>query len=268
MERISDDPRPYAPCVALEQRAVTPLGEVYLLPTPSGLRPDSYDHVRRFLVDVVTYFTMRLGCTHESYIALHQSGARETIALFGSHAPSWLPETILGVWPHLPAPSMMTSEALMESRSPKDMRMYTLFRITAGGDACIDAMSTMLGTGTGIQILTRKDTDSFLRNQREIFLNFIKESLYRVFPWYIPLLAMKSLEEPITPLTEESLTNVTLYIRESPEEKGVLILAREPLDEVLLWTGCNPVDLADGSKQWRLPYDYPLKGLTPVQRTS
>jgi hypothetical protein len=64
---------------------------------------------------------------------------------------------------------------------------------------------------------------------------------------------MKSSEEPITALTEQALTGITLYIRESPEDGGILILSREPLEEILLHMGCQRIDLTQGLGQWRLP---------------
>ena len=254
MEDNSQDPHLYVPCATLERKGTTVLGEYYLLSAPIGLRPDSYDCARRFLVNLASHLVVQRDCTLESYVALHQARARETIELFADHAPSWLPETILGVWTHLPAPRMMTSEALMEmdSRSSTGMRMHTLFRVTTGTDACLDSMATMAGTGTGVQILSQIDAERLLYDLKDIFLNFIKERLFRVFPWYVPLLTMQSLEEPIATLTEQAFTHITLYIRESPEDGGILILSREHLEEALLRIGCQPVDLTHGVMRWKL----------------
>jgi hypothetical protein len=254
-EKHNEDPRLYAPCLTLEYRGANALGECYLLTAPLGLRPDSYDGIRRFLINFVLHFAMHKGCVHESYVALHQTKSRETIELFADHAPAWLPETILGVWTDLPAPRMMTSETLMETdpRLPAGTRMYTLFRVTTGAIACQDAMATMAGTGTGIQIVSQVETEKLLNNMKELFLDFIKERIFRIFPWYVPLLRMKSLEEPLTAITEQALTGITLYIRESPEDGGVLILSREPLEEVLLQIGCQRIDLTEVVWQWRLP---------------
>jgi hypothetical protein len=251
----NEDLRLYAPCLMLEERSGCILGKCYLLPMPLGLRPDSYDGARRFLVDLVSHFVMYKGCTHESYVALHQARARETIELFADHARDWLPETILGVWTHLPAPRMMTAETLMEmdAQPQAALRVPTLFRVNTGMQACLDAMSIMAGTGTGIQIVSRIETEKLLCNLKDLFLDFIKERLFRIFPWYIPLLKMNSLEEPIAALTEQALTNISLYIRESPEDGGILILSHEPLEESLLQIGCQPVDLTQELKQWRLP---------------
>lgn len=250
-----EDIRLYAPCLALEQRGATALGNCYVLTAPLGLRPDSYDGIRRFLSNLVSHFVMNKGCVHESYVALHQMRLQETNELFADHAPAWLPETVLGVWTHLPAPRMMTSEALMEMdpASPSSMRMYTLFRVTTGANACLDAMETMAGTGTGIQILSEIDSERLLRNLKDIFLDFLKERIFRIFPWYIPLLTMKSLEEPIAALTGRALQHIPLYIRESPEDGGILMLSREPLDETLLRIGCQPIDEIHETVKWKLP---------------
>ncbi|MGA7318410.1 MAG: hypothetical protein WBX22_31095 [Silvibacterium sp.] len=254
-EHHNEDTRLYAPCLTLECRGANALGEYYLLTAPLSLRPDSYDGMRGFLANLISHFVMHKGCAHESYVALHQTKSREIFELFADHAPAWLPETILGVWTNLPAPCMMTSETLMEMdpRLPAGTRMYTLFRVTTGANACLGAMATMTGTGTGIQIVSQIETEKLLNNLKELFLDFIKERIFRIFPWYVPLLRMKSLEEPITALTEQALTGITLYIRESPEDGGILILSREPLEEILLHMGCQRIDLTQGLGQWRLP---------------
>jgi hypothetical protein len=249
------DARLYAPCLTLEYRGADALGECYLLTAPLGLRPDSYDGMRRFLNNLISHFVMHKGCAHESYVALHQTKSREIFELFADHAPAWLPETILGVWTHLPPPRMMTSEALMEMdpRLPGGTRIYTLFRVTTGANACLDAMATMTGTGTGIQIVSQMETEKLLNNLKELFLDFIKERIFRIFPWYVPLLRMESLEESITALTEQALTGIALYIRDSPEDGGVLIFSREPLQEILSHMGCQRVDLTQAACEWRLP---------------
>lgn len=256
MEDNNQDLRPYAPCLTLELRESSVLGECYLLQAPLGLRPDSYDGVRHFLVNLVSHFITHRGCVHESCVALHQVREREVIELFADHAPAWLPETVLGVWTHLPAPRMMTAETLMEidpqSRTGSS-RIYTLFRVTTGANACLDAMTTMAGTGTGIQIVSQIESDKLLRNLKDLFLSFIKERIFRIFPWYLPLLRMKSLEEPIADLTVQALSGITLYIRESPEDGGIFLLSREPLEEVLLRIGCQLLDSTQEVRQWKLP---------------
>jgi|GEM_PF-2313536 len=254
MEDKFEDLRPYAPCVTLEKRGSSALGECYLLPAPLGLRPDSYDAMRRFLADLIYPFIRDRGCVHESYVALNQTKKRETNELFQDHARKWLPETVLGVWTHLPPPRMMTAENLieMDPRSPEGMRVHSLFRVTTGADACMDAVTTMAGTGTGIQIVSTLEAEKLLQNWRDLFLDFIKERIFRIFPWYIPLLRLKSLEEPIADLTTQALANIVLYIRESPEDGGLLILSHEPLEETFLRMGCLPVDRTTGAMQWKL----------------
>ena len=254
-KKHSEDPRLYAPCLTLEFRGANALGECYLLTAPLGLRPDSYDGIRHVLIELVSHFVIHKGCAHESYVALHQTKSRETIELFADHAPEWLPETVLGVWTHLPAPRMLTHEALMEidPSQSASTRMYTLFRVTTGAAARLDAMTTLTGTGTGIQIVSQIETEKLLNNLKELFLDFIKERIFRIFPWYVPLLSMRSLEEPVTVLTTQALSDIALNIRESPEDGGILIFAREPLEDILLRIGCNPIGAREEMRQWRLP---------------
>lgn len=255
------DLRVYDPCRTLVLKSKTVLGECYLLPAPLGLRPDSYDGMRRFLTSLVSHFVTRSGCFHQSFVALFQARSRETNELFADCAPRWQPETVLGVWTHLPAPRMMTKEAFMEldptsPSSATSMRVHNLFQIATDAHACLEAMETMTGTGTGIQIVSQVEPEIVLRNLKDLFLDFIKERIYRIFPWYIPLLSMKSLEDPIASLAERAMVNIPLYIRESPEDGGLLVLSREPLWDVLLAIGCEPEDFNDEGKLWMLPDEW------------
>lgn len=248
----AEDIRPYAAVKDLEYQGQAAGFEYYYIPSLSGLRPDSYDAVRVFLEDLVSYFTARLGCSHESFV---QIGKRDQIAtrLFAQNARKWIPETGLGVWPHRPAPRMLKAEDLEELNPNSGMPtlLHSLFRVTADANARLSAMTTMAGTGCGLQLISHTESAALLRDLKELFLGSIQDRVFRIFPWYVPLIEKAVLVEPMEPLAASAMRGISLYIRESPEDGGILIISPLPLSDIFTQLGCKQVEHGTIPK-WKL----------------
>src|SRR5579862_9716467 len=186
----TEDIRPYAAVKDLEYQGQAAGFERYYIPSPSGLRPDSYDPVRVFLEDLVSYFTARLGCNHESFVQIGKQRDQAATRLFVENARKWIPETGLGVWPHRSAPRMLKAEDMeeLDPNSGMPTLLHSLFRVTAGANARLNAMTTMAGTGCGLQLISRTESAALLRYLKELFLGFIEDRIFRIFPWYVPLI--------------------------------------------------------------------------------
>jgi len=249
----AEDIRPYAAVTDLEYQGRAEGFECYRIPSPLGLRPDSYDRVRLFLEELVSYFTARLDCSHESFIQMGKTRDQAATRLFSDHARDWIPETGLGVWPNRPAPRMWKMEDLedMDQTSGMPTLLHSLFRVTAGGNARLNAMTVMAGTGCGLQLVSRADGAVLLRNLKELFLGFIEDRVFRIFPWYVPLLDKAALMEPLASLTVQAMQGSSLYIRESPEDGGILIVSAQPLTEIVAQMRCEQVEYEPMPK-WKL----------------
>jgi hypothetical protein len=68
----------------------------------------------------------------------------------------------------------------------------------------------------------------------------------------VPLLENASLVEPISQPMLDAIQGITLYIRESPEDGGVLLLSTEPLRGTLEALGCTRQDFGE-KETWFLP---------------
>lgn len=240
----SEDIRHYSPLNQLEYKGRGGGLYCYLIPAPIGLRSDSYASVRLFLEALVLHFTFRLGCEHESFIQMRRTGNREASYLFADHAGGWIPEMGLGVWPHRPAPRLWKIDDFenMDRDTGMPTILHSLYRVTAEGNARLNAMTTMAGTGCGLQLVTGTKSAEVLRGLTELFLGFIQDRVFRIFPWYVPLLDKTAIIEPLDPLTIRAMQNVSLYIRESPEDAGILIVSAEPLTEIISQLGCEEVE--------------------------
>lgn len=252
-EKKSEDIRTYLPVSDLHFEGKSGNLNCYFIPAPQGLRPDSYDPARAFLLELVSYFTSRLGCNHESFIQIGQIREQTTTFLFAEHARNWVPETGVGVWPHRPAPRMLKMEDMenIESGEGTGPLLNSVFRVTAEANTRLGAMTTMAGTGSGLQIISHLESEKLLHDMKEVFLNFIHDRVFRIFPWYVPLIEKAVLAEPIETLTTDSMRGITLYIRESQEDGGILILSIEPLGDIFALLGCKQTERGDKPK-WKI----------------
>jgi len=70
-----------------------------------------------------------------------------------------------------------------------------------------------------------------LRNLKELFLGFIQDRVFRIFPWYVPLIEKAVLAELWTISRKHNARNLSLYQGE-PEDSGILIVSAQPLAEI------------------------------------
>jgi hypothetical protein len=251
--KAAGDIRAYVPVTELHFQGHGGGFDCYYIPASLGLRPDSYDSVREFLGRLVSYFTTRLECDHESFIQIGTTANSDATRLFSENAREWVPETGLGVWPHRPAPRIWTMQDMedLDPNSGMPTLLHSLFRVTADANVRLAAMTTMVGTGCGIQIVSRAESAALLRDLKELFLGFIQDRVFRIFPWYVPLIERAVLIEPLEPLVASAMRGISLYIRESSEDGGILIISPQPLSDIFTQLGCKQIEHGTIPK-WKL----------------
>jgi hypothetical protein len=227
--------------------------DCYCIAAPRGLRPDSYDPARSFMEELVSYLTVRSGWSHQSFVQMGHGQDRTATRLFADHAREWIPEMGLGVWTNRPAPRQWKTQDFEEMDPATGMPplLHSVYRVTADANGRLNAMTTMVGTGCGLQCLSPAEGEVVLREWQELFLEFIEDRVFRIFPWYVPLLDRTALVEPLETLTTRAMQNVALYIRESPEDGGILIASAEPLAGVITHLGCEQIESGPTPK-WSL----------------
>jgi len=163
---------------------------------------------------------------------LHWGGGPEKLA---QHGREWLPMLGLGVWPDREPPRFWTMEDfkdLTPGEKPRTL-MDQVFRISAPTEARLNARDVLLGLGTIVQIITPETTEVFLRRARSVLLPPITDPSYTCFPFYVPLLEAKSIVSARMEEIENRLCGASVYVRESKQDNGVLIVSRDPLRGVL-----------------------------------
>jgi hypothetical protein len=190
----------------------------------------------------VKYFVNKLAGvishgTLEVFLQLTQFGSGKQRLV--EHGSNWAPELGLGVWPARPSPTLWTQEDIANLIPGEKLRplMHQVLRISGSKRDREQASDTMLDLGTILEIMAPGDTKSLLARTRGVLLPGIKEPSLRNFSCYVPLLDRKSLESATAEQLDAWLCGAAVYIRESFEDKGILIASRVPLTPTLKQLG-------------------------------
>ncbi len=174
-------------------------------------------------------------------------------ARLARHAREWMPELGLGVWPDQPPPALPTAadfEDLGPQEKPRPM-MYEVMQITGEASTKQLALAAMLGTGAVLEAVTPAGGETFLEQTKALLLPPIKEPGLRRYPFYVPILERKTLESAGPEQLDKWFCGASAYIRESAQDKGILIVSREPLTPLL--EGLGGEFLKTPEPQWRIP---------------
>jgi hypothetical protein len=221
-------------------KPIAPPWEAFLLPLSGFPLPD--DEViplRTFLTNLTREVSARWHLSSEVCVQVEQSDETEYRLLHAKHAREWIPEVGLGVWPDREPPAVWTKEEFMNIAPGEKLRpmMYQVLRITTSQAERQQARDLMLKYGPALEIMTSDDSDAFLRKATDLLLPPIKDLSYTCFPFYVPLLEIKSLAGASPEQLEACFCGASVYIRESFEDKGILLASKRPLTGVLQHLG-------------------------------
>jgi hypothetical protein len=226
------------------QAAVLPLSS---FPTPE----DQLGPVRRLIQKLVR----SLGASEssvETFIELTNLHLADGAAHLSKHGRHWMPSMGLGVWPDREPPTGWTIEEFQELVPGEKVRplMNIAMRVMGPVEARHHARDVLLGRGTIIQVLADLDGDELLEQARNLLSPPIKDPSFTSFPFYIPLLEARSISRASADQLDAWSCGTHTYIRESPEDLGILILSRS-LDETLGALG--GVLSSTEPREWQIP---------------
>lgn len=202
-----------------------------------------------FIRKAMALILQRDGGTPETFIQftqLHLGGGAKRLA---SRGQEWLPRQGLGVWPDREPPHGWTLEELRDLLPSEKVRplMDIVLRITSAGKQN-DARDAMLGTGTVLQFLV-PSSGEFLAAARNLLLPPITDPSYTTFAFYVPLLQGASVTNSPLKQTDLWMCGAHAFLRESPEDEGILLFARGSLDDILREAGA----VRTAQEEWSVP---------------
>ncbi len=163
--------------------------------------------------------------TNRSVFLQHQylPNGKET---FNEHLQQWRPESGLGVWPDREAPRLWkTADFFRMARGESMPLMYRVFRL--GGDAASSAQAVELLAGSGmVMVIAHTATaEVILKQYKDTYLPGITQPNLRMFPFYVPLLDVKSVKDRKAQELQKWLGGARFYLRESPQDNGILVIS-------------------------------------------
>ena len=214
---------------------------VFLLPV-SGfpLKVPEFGLVRRYLGMIATVLEKEHGLKQEVLQQMWKLAPESGAGLVSSHAKLWKPQIGLGIWPDREPPTSW-SQATMQDAAAAALRgdeptkpYYNLLRMTCDPATRTSAAATMCGYGTQIQTFSRIDSDELLKRSKETYLPSIRDDRFKNERFYMPLLDARTVASAgYAERLEASLCGIDFYLRESPEDKGILMITKMPFDPLL-----------------------------------
>lgn len=163
------------------------------------------------------------------------------------HLPEWRPEIGLGVWPNRPPPELWKiSDLFRMAGGERIPLMYQVARITTGPRAESQAFGLLLGTGMIMAVVHGGSINELLARYKDTYLPTIKQANLRILPFYVPLLDLKSLQSSHAGDLSKWLGGARLYLRESPQDKAVVVVTDSDLNALFERAGAK----RDGSQHW------------------
>ncbi|HUA21503.1 MAG TPA: hypothetical protein VMB25_22310 [Bryobacteraceae bacterium] len=226
--------------------------QAYVLPVRHfPIAPKDLAPLKWFWEQLVTNLVATQRLSSQVFLQLTQyQGGSQRFAKFG---PSWMPALGLGVWPDRPPPTPWTREEFRRVIPGKEpLRPLADQVLQVNGDPAA-ARAEMLDIGSVLEFLTPENDKSLLDKAKKALLPGIKDPSYRVYSLYIPLLEGKSVAGARADQLANWLCGALVYLRESFEDKGILIVSRTPLQPILQKLGGRP----ESEHEWSIPYGQP-----------
>lgn len=167
---------------------------------------------------------------------LHRDGKIREISRNGT---LWSPEMGMGVEPDQAPPRLWTFAELSERdvKAGIPALVRNVMHLEADEAGCAHAVESMCGTGGLLQVLHAGSAIDLLEQWKSVLLPNIEEDALRAFPFYVPLLTSAALGNANAEQLSSWFGAAEVYIRESPADKGLLVLARRPITALLRGAG-------------------------------
>jgi hypothetical protein len=180
---------------------------------------------------------------------LARGGANKILS---AHGREWAPRQGLGVWPSRGAPKPWTKEEFMSLDAGQQPRpiMDNVFQVSKK-EAIREADESMRGFGSMIEFLVPFGDRDFFKRSKELLFPKLDDPMFRVFKFYIPMLDAEAVGAATGFLLERWMCGARAMIRESPDDKGFLVVSLAPLGQVLESIGA--ISPRDPQGEWTIP---------------
>lgn len=217
------------------------------IPIPPTIR----EPARQMVDGLISHLETSAHLSAEYFLQFNQLHHENASSRLSESGREWMPQLGLGVWPDREPPTLWVEDEFHNLAPGEVIRplMHQVFRVSKPEPARHDAMNKMFGIGSGLTILLRDGDTDFLRRATELLLPRIEEPSLRGYEFYVPLLEAKSVCGADDALVDEWLCGAQMYIRESLEDSGIIILSAISIAPAWRAIGMEP---GDSDAEWRL----------------
>jgi hypothetical protein len=172
------------------------------------------------------------------YNQLNLGGAGFRLA---EHGKDWMLSWGLGYEPHKPPPTLWTREDFFNldiAETPRPM-MHQLFQITTGDVQIVRAVNELGGIGPLLLTRGPVPTADVLRQGKARFQPLIQDMSLKHFAWYLPLFNLAAFQAANADTMNKWACGLTFYLRENPEDAGVIVASSDPLGPIFSDVGAT-----------------------------
>lgn len=183
-------------------------------------------------------------------IQYNQLNRGNASSIMSANFMAWGIDSGLGYWPEREPPVLWTEEDFTEldiGEMPRPL-MHQIFGINKGLPAIREAFRLLLGLGPMVFTLSEDSVPKVKERATALFRPLIEEPALRMFAYYYPLLCAATFASENADRLDEWTCGIHFFLRESPEEKGIFIASRRPLDRV--WQASGGVQSEPGVWTW------------------
>ncbi|GGG85005.1 hypothetical protein [Edaphobacter dinghuensis] len=213
--------------VLLERISIEPPFEAAVLKTEKlPLDAEAGERLSKVLLPWLQELAEAMSLEHAMWLQgaeLHRNGA---VDLLVSHGAKWMPDIGLGIRPDGEPPRMLRADDFRKRRwnDPVKLKHETAFHLAGGAVAAKSAIRLLCGSGTVLYCLLDAPIQVYLAEQRELWLPTIQEPAFRAHPFYMPFFDAKGLENKESSRLMSWMGRARLYLRESSEDEGIVIV--------------------------------------------
>jgi hypothetical protein len=224
------------PKLVIENIEMRSSWRAYLIPLPASPIERSQREVpAAFLSEVVRLLIEEWNLTQQVLLhswKLHTGDCSQKIQ---ENLKSWNPMPGTGVWPDRTPPGRWTEETFMNAsaamlkKEEAPLSSYQLLHIDGDKPARGHAADTLFGNEIVTQIFSKDAFSELAAKGRSAFLPNITDRDFKHSRFYLPLLEKKTILSAVDEQLSSWLCGAEVYIRESAEDKGVLLVSSREL---------------------------------------
>lgn len=227
--------------LVMEEVGVEQPWQALVLRASFPLEPVAKQAIARFLTALTDLLEAeRADLRREVFLHAWKLEDAELNSAFHQNVSRWRPSLGMGIWPNRKPPGGWTESSFMDAAATKmtgeepELPAYKLFHLGGEPKHTREAAELVFGIGATTQMFTRESFAELQSKGKAEYLPAIVDSIYTHADFYLPLLDRSSLLTARSPGELDTLMcGVEVYIRESPEDGGVLLLSRVPLTPLL-----------------------------------